>query len=447
MATVHRITNVSQSASYDFLTGALSILSDTWQMSPPQDGKVVETFSLVAKGATDANIMAAVQTIDELAEAVRLFRDNKKQGNSIWYEYKTTDEASKRALIYSITLMPVSRIFYTPMLGRNAAFYDLAIERDAVWETYAGTTATDTNNPCLGGVMSLAAQAGALPARISSAVITGLADGGTIDRLWLGIRPVNSGLADFNPLWELELGTPGTGFATATDADASPAAGANNSLIGAVGTSSAEAAGITVVQAAPAAVSDDFVGNYLVLLRAKLSAANQVLLQMKCGFSSAATFAPVGEPRPFADTAYRFVEMGEISIPPFSYRNGAQGPDMLKNFEIQIWAERTGAAVNLSLDCLVLVPTDHFVSTAGAAIVAGGARERIYTFEDGEQQAIGLSATDEPNVNLECHPRNWHIPIGGGSLVVAGERTASQVITDKVSIVLNITHRHRTHLE
>jgi len=446
MATVHRITNVGQTASYDFLTGVLSPIVETWQISPAQNDRVIETMELSARD-TDANIMAAVQTIDEFAEAVRLFFENKSQGNSIWYEYKATAEGSKRALIYSINLKPLPRSYYTPILGTGAAFYALAIERDAIWETYAGTTATDTNNSCLGGVMTLAAQAGGLPSRISSAVITGVAAGGTLDRLWLGIRPVNSGLSDFNPLLELELGTPGTGFATATDADASPAAGANNSLVGAVGTSAAKAVGITIVQAAPAAVSDDFVGRYLVLLRAKLSAGNQVLLQMKCGFSSAATFAPVGEPRPFSATAYRFIEMGEISIPPFSYRTGAQGPDMLKNFEIQIWAERTGAAVNLSVDCLVLVPTDHFVYTAGAAIVAGGARERIYTFEDGEIQAVGLSSSDEPNVNIECHPRNWNIPIGGGSLVVAGERTASQVISDAVSIVLNITNRHRTHLE
>lgn len=459
MAAVFRLENYLQTASYDFLTATLKPQNGTRRTSPMGNGLVSESMTLTGVG-TDAAIRAAVQTITEIADAVREFWDDPVQDNTYWWREESSGETSnsKRALIHSITMQPVTRGNFGAILGKTGAFYDLVIVRESIFEVFSQASSSSNGVSALGGLVSFAAIPGSYSARIALLSFTGANGGGTLDRLWAGIRPTYRGSSDFVALWELEAGTINTtaGSSFATDTDASPQASANNITEYPVDTASNWVAKVTIDDITATTNYQHFAGQYLVLLRYKLSAGNEVVLQMRTGYSQNATFAP-GELKPVTATSYRFCEMGTVGIPPMGYRyefHPSAGDDVtLKNYQIQIWAYRTGAAVNLTVDCLVLIPIPHFTYSEGSAIVYTDASSQTSTYHrttaDGRAIALYYDTGSNPTTNLiyTLDPADWVMPIGGGVLVFAAERTASQVVSDAANIGWALIYRHRVHAE
>lgn len=455
MALVMRLCDIDATAGtlYDFLTGELKPVLGSWKTAPGGDGKTTETMQLASVTGTDANIIAAVQKIDELRDQVRDFFANKKTGKSIWFEINAAAETAKRALVYSITLVPVNVMTHTALLGYKAGFYQLTIVRDELWEdktlsviqTGVGGVTT------LGGTDAISATPGSAPGRISYATFSAISGGGgPLTKVWAGIRPAGPGTANFSPMWELENGTRGTDATLVTDAAASPDAGANNAVNVDFGTDTSlvERIGMTVDQSTASTNFHHFTGDYLVLARCYLTAAGTVGIQMKTGYTSNATY--VARPEKYiTNTAYQFIELGEISLPPFAYRDVLQATVILKNFEIQLHAERVAGTPQLRLDCLVLIPTAHFLKAAGASINFSGTASRltVYTHEDGEKASINWSTADEPDAAVVAELRNWQVPIEGGVAVVAAERAAGSTHTDVIYFEIDYYVRHRTYQE
>src|SRR4030067_1844647 len=115
MAETLRLANEAQTTTYDFLGGTLKPLMDTWQTSPPTpDGTIVETF--IARGIdTNANIVPATDTLEEMAENAALFIEDSTNGNSIWFEQRADpSDTTKRALVLALEIIPVWQNKFTP---------------------------------------------------------------------------------------------------------------------------------------------------------------------------------------------------------------------------------------------------------------------------------------------------------------------------------------------
>lgn len=458
MAAVLKLENYTQTASYDFLTGTLKPGNNTRRTSPIGNGLVSEGMVLTGTG-TDAAIRAAVQTITEMAEAVRVFWDEPNQMDTYWWREESDSETAygKRSLIHSIAIEPLTIDRFGAILGKTGAFYNLVVIRESIFEAFTTSTVTGSAVSCLGGTVALAAIPGSYSARINQFNILGASGGGTINRVWAGIRPTLEGTAAFEPLWELENGTYNStaGAALATDTNASPRAGANNCVQIAVDTASDWVVKMTIDQATATTSYHHFAGQYLVLLRYKLGAANEVILQMRTGYSSSVGYG-AGELKATTSTAYRFMELGFINIPPFGYRYEFQGTGTdttLKNFQIQIWAYRTGAAVTLTVDCIVLIPVPHFTYSEGSAIAFTDSDSITWTSHrttaDGKTIVLYFDTNNDPVANLiyTLDRDDFVVPVEGGLLVIAGEETASQVVSDNVDLSIGRLFRHRVHAE
>ena len=451
MTAILRIANYNQSSTYDLLAGTLALLDNTHNTRLAGDGTVVESM-VVGGAATDANIEVAVNTIDEFAEEARLFFENKQTYKSVWYEAGYDGEPSKRALVYGIELKPLHPDkFHGQMLGGGIAVYELAITRSARWEATAVSTAvTGTSISTLGGEVDLAAIDGDLPGRIEKLTFSGSADdSGPIDRIWAGIRPIGPGKSAFNPLWEAESGTLGATASLATDADAS--GGASNNCVSIAPDGTVRDVFRESVGQALGGNYNHMIGRYLVLLRYKLSAAENVFIYGRDGYLD--TLADMSRPKLVTATAWRFLELGEVSIPPFALRDAAfttLGTNAVYQFVMNVLAykDAEAGAVTLYADCLVFIPSTHYTYSENSAVeevdYTGVYTSSIhFTFEDGKQMAIYRDENSIPTSNLVPEFRNWHYPIEGGTLVIAGERTGVQDKRDTMDVSLVFKRRYR----
>jgi len=448
MAAIMRLANYNQTTTYDLLAGTLRVLQNSHNTRRAGNGTVVETM-VIGGSATDANIKTALNAIDEFAEMARLFPENKQTWRSAWYEASYDGEVSKRSFIHDIQLTPLHPSKYHGMiLGKGAARYELAITRSDKWEAYAASSAvTGSSVSTLAGLVTLNAIGGDVPARIERITFTGTAGGGgPVDRIWAGISPLSTGKGSFSGLWECEDGTLG---ATASTTTVSTATGGSPNAVSIAPDSTVRDVVRQSVGQMLGSNYNHMIGRYLVLLRYKLSAAENVFLYGRYGYAD--NLADMSKPKLVTNTAWRFIELGEIRVPPFPLRQAALdlfGGNTAYQFILNILAykEAGAGAVTLYADSLVLIPTNHWTYSENSAIqsTAGAAtRTTHFTFEDGEHLAVYQDASSIPQAGLTPGFRNWHLPIEGGVLVIAGERDAAQVTTDKVNVSVVYKKRFR----
>jgi len=461
MAVVHRIANYEQTTTYDFLTAVLKPMAGGWMSSLDSDGRVVETMQLVARDATDGTIIAAVNAISELAEAVNLFFDSPFQKSSIWYEYSATAETTKRALIYNIQIMAVSNQDYLPTLGKSGAYYSLIITHSSAWEDVSASTAwVKAGTNCFGGTETISAIKGNLPARLNYFSLTAIdAAVGPIVRSWIGIRPTRYGISSFEPVWELEDAAGGTDAAVATQTGASPSGSvADNAMSCSFATQTGlrTRATIKIADVIGDTNYTHFIGSYVVLLRYKLSASGVVGLQLASGFENDSVKA-AQEEKFVTATSWRLVELGEVNIPPFAYRSNWYSDASIADFALAVKAERISGTPTIYLDALVLIPSEHYAASSNGNIFYVASPEefgqvRYWVNEEGEgtgfsrYELTGSGATGV-NSTLDYVMRNWEVPIEGGLVVIAGERSASHDLDDELTLGALWYLRHRVHRE
>jgi len=452
MAKVCRLANQSAGATYDFLTGALSIRYNTWKERPTRDGNIISTFELIAVDS-DANIIAAAETsIGELIEVHELAKENDLYRETLWFEYNATSETAKRSLIHDIVFYQKPEGKAHPLLGETRAVYKMAITH-GIWEDRSETAINYTHEHSpLGGNITIAAIKGSAPARMSYLQFQAQENaGGPTDRIWCGIRPTRHGITSFDPLWELEDGTSGTDASADNISGASPSTDANNCQTVTFGTNTMiNRVSMTVDDACADANYGHFIGRYMVLLRYSMSStATNVVAEMRSGYPSNTTFEPHGEHVLTGTTAWRLEPMGNIQIPSWAFRENTGNVNRVaRDFTIQIHAIRTAGA-NLYLDALVLIPSEHFVSVEGADLEYDGGVPEIFinVTEYGEEVALFSDPSDQFKTNMVASFNNWRLPIEGGLLVIGAERTASSVHTDDLSIGAAYYPRHRNHRE
>lgn len=444
MALLMRLTDGV--ISYDLDDGTLRFIPDSWRILPTGDGLVTETMTLVAPGTTtDANIITAAQTITELAGRVEAYFNNRFKDNPVRYIYNATNEDQKDAVVHEIILTPISKGTYTPLLGQGSAFFDLTIVRDELFEDVnytEGPAATQVST--LGGHVDISAIDGSAAGRMRSmGVLNDDSGAGTVSNVWMGLRAANEGTTSFESLWECEDGTAGTDHALATSANASPSAGSNNYVVINFATPSlARRMYISVDDVIGDTNFDHFLGRYLVLCRCMLSSAGTVDLQMRTGYTGTAQAdLTKAETIPITNTSYEFVELGEISIPPFGYKFQSLTLDLMRYYAIHIYAERISGTPSLYLDCLVLIPSEIMFTMEDVALAYLDSAELLID-RDGRMAVLPNNAADEMDIGVEYTTRDMYMPLEGGIVVVAADTTTPDP-DDDITIYANYYPRHR----
>jgi len=430
MALTLYIERVDSSTQLEIRSGTFKFRD--WQ-SRQAGNRKTETLQLVA-GGLDSAIVAAENTLADLLYEAKKFHEDPHRHLSVWMTSGTNAETpGRRTLLYRGELVPqlVKNISGQMLSARGGAFYQLVLERHPAWESISFESASASNVSSLGGKVTLVDEGGNLDGRIRALNLTGRSGaGGPMDKLWVGLRPAYKGSANFVAKWECEAGT---NFTDAADtADASDSGGSKVRV--SFATTATMAKRLAMDLGTFVTTSTHALGRYLVLLRGSVT-SGVCSVQMRTGLQGSTNFAP-HKAVYVSNTADHLIELGEISIPPFDYRSPVElDSTVLDNFQIQLWAERVSGAGSLDLDCIVLLPSEHFVFMSGAALQFSAFNRfiSIFTFEDERKLPLEYLG-NTPVSNLEYAHNNWAFPQGGGILIFAADRAAAQVVTDAIDL-------------
>jgi len=446
MAQVLRLATKTQEDSFDFLTGTLRPQNMT--RMPNGDGWYTTSMMLVGRGS-DSDILYAADYLDNnMANTCDLFWSDTHQTKSVWLEESATSETTKRSLVKSIELQPVQDGWFSPLLNKKGAFYQLTIIHSAVWEGVAEKNFSGENTNCLGGTILVAAPNGSMSGRVEYAAIFGDANSTTdISTLWGGIRPHDTTASDtdFNPVLELENANRNTGVTVASDSDYASPNGTTDNVLSYVSTSDDyKMCWITLDDAFASVNYDHWYGDYQVLLRCKLSAANSTRFHVDWGYKYG-TYFNSGQLVYVSSTDYQLYEMGNVSIPPFprTYSTG-----LGKYFEFQVYALSMGSAATITLDCLILIPSKHYFKITNAILENSGFSSVTgYISEDNLTRCENVNSSSLVNMAAQFAPNNFSVPVAGGIFVIAAQAPAIHYVTDEVYPMIYYYERYRTHAE
>ena len=468
MAAVLRLANVGQTTTVDLLGGALKLRAGGWQTrTPTQENQVqasrfgatasfqhynmvTETFDLMGQGS-NAALRTAINALEALQEQTRRWHSDPLVDESVWLEWNTDGENAKRSLIYEIGLQyPASR-GVTPLLPFGALAVQLAVTRHPLWENVTADTYSAIGLAALGGTWTPTVGAsvrGTAPGRIATCSVYGSGDTYTLDKFWIGIREPRFGTAGFVSRWECENGTVGTDTVKRKDAGegASPSDTPtyNKVRVTYVTTALAKRLSITVNDVCASNWLHE-AGRYVVLARCKVSGGTSAV-QLRYGANQApeSGFA-ANESVYVSNTAWGLVSLGEVQIPPVGTRNNTYQTADVRYTELQLWAEQIGGAGTwLDLDCLALIPAEHYVAASGAEInySPAGTGAHVYVAENDVITGYAEDTSNYARRALEnLTPRDWYFPVDGGMIVAAAERSTGSVLADVLNLSLSLRGR------
>jgi len=471
MAAVLQLTSSSGTLTADLLSTALTLRQGAFNTRGPQiEGefkpqgmattfvphnyeRVTETWELV-KRDTAANLRAAVYAVERLLEQARRWHEDALLAEACWLQWNVDGEESRRSLVYHGTLSYAGGVA-NPMLDSGALAARLQLIRHPLWEDAASDSYSTPTLSCHGGKWPLTADVtSTAPQRIAAFTLNGVSGSGPLARVWAGIRRSTGNDANFQSVWECELGTLTAGDPTHKDtalgseSGASPVGSSNNNkAVTTFATTPTLAKRATISVANVTANYSDQVGSYLLLLRCKVDSGTAVSVQARVGATGMtdADHAP-NEAAYATATDWRLLPVGNLQIPPAGWRYERRLYDSIQATQIQLWAERLSGAGSLHLDCLLLIPTLHQVAFEGAAIQYGSPSllypAVVYTDENDVQTILAYLAATAPSASLKpLTLKNWYLPLYGGLLVLAAERSANHVLTDQVYPVLTVYPR------
>jgi hypothetical protein len=189
----------------------------------------------------------------------------------------------------------------------------------------------------------------------------------------------------------------------------------------------------------------DYIGRYLVLGRLRVDApTTQVAVQLRHGWLGFSTASVVGTTFISGQTNWRLVELGQIQLPPTSYRDGAPTiGNGLSDYGVQIFAERLSGAGNLQLDCLILIPCETLVVADGASVDASGGLLAAYSgSQDGDNYAVASQSNNYIG-NIAYSFTDWAMPYDGALLVLAAQNPSFHALAPVLQPILNVYPRWR----
>lgn len=447
MARVLNLANYNRTTVIDLINGTFKIDKYSWVTSTT-DARIrydytpfgaqptFEYYQPVAEVFTltscigGAAALKALHQIQDVMEGVRRYHDGVPTVESWWLEWNTEDEEPKRALIYTMTLdFPVTREVTSNFMECYGTDVRVALTRHPLWENKVEVGIDkDTSVSADGGIMAVTPVYGTAPGRIHDfrLYVTASEPTTALVEHWIGIRPTHNGTAAFTPVWECELGTNGTDAADAGDVTASAA---NKVTITPGTTTLVKRLGILLSQIeATSTERPDYEGRYLILLRCKVSAGTWGI-QMRSGY----TDNIVHEEIYVDNTSWYLHELGEVSIPPWA-SHLLKKADFFASYQISIFGERVSGAGTLDIDCLILIPTEHFTYLYGTSMTHNHNILYAHTLENDTNVAYVLSNATTVDDSVAQIPKLWYIPQEGGILIYAGQGLAAHVLGNIVTI-------------
>lgn len=441
MATVFQITDGT--TTVDLWNGTLKLRDRTWTPRTPASenayahsmygarytfknyGIVVESFDLVADTGNNAALIQEINKLEKLFEEARQWHMDSMQLAPVVLRAYSDTEAAKQSLIYEASLQYPADIPGFHQFAPGRVIVRVNISRHPLWESTTSQSNAWFTKTSLGGyVLDAGTPIGTAPGKVTLNIAE-VSGGNHLGNVWFGIRRKYSASASFNPVIELESGSNGTDTASAADAGAS---GGNKKTVTFVTTTLSRRVYWSIVL--PAAES--YRGRYLVLCRMKLSAGSTTAgVQLKYDFGGGANPVPCEEVY-FTDTNWRLVELGEIQLPPSRVLSWD-----LSGYYFELWAERLNGAGNLDLDCIILIPSDQFLSAKNGTVGTVA-----LTMDYNDVPVITNLVSGTVYSLMQTSVRNLYTPANENWLwVVAAERPTQHVLTDNVDVSLYWTPR------
>lgn len=431
-----------------FLSSGINLLAEGFTFRSGSGGPVWMTFPFKAVGGgTEDSLRTVLTALDELAYWAQDYHADPLQKLPVWLEWNTGSEPARRTLVYEITYEITSKgPKITPLMEQVYVTGTCAVLVDPFYESIsAGSSMVLSSMSGSGDIQrptGLSATTTWL-GRISDVQLQ-YVSGTAISELWLGIRPVNDGITNYNPKWEAENGTNLLGDTTDV-ADATASGGTKVQTTFASGTSLAARFSVRWGQIYGGADYDDIFGRYLVLARMKVDAGTtQARVQLRHGWIGQSGYENIaGEIYVDGVTGWRLFEIGYVDIPVTGNRVDRADSEVL-NHGFVLHAERLSAGGSLDVDFLFLVPADHMIYGNGALINSSGGITRFFTAPDWGQYAVTKTASGGLWGNMEYNFLNWGLPIGTTCAVVfIGQQAGVHSLTSVVDVGIEYYPRFR----
>lgn len=432
-----------------------------------QGNRVVVTCTLAAFGE-QSSIRTAVQGLEMFLDMAIRYASSNLETISAWFRWQTEGEPVKRSLIYSYRLEPLDDPVYDIHLESHAARWLLTFTRDYAYEEFEFQTASQNNVSTIGGGWDLTSTivGGDEPGRIGALTVRPRNTGINLRKMWVGFRPYRGGVSaaeGFSPVIDFAAShIVGTTVGSTTRSGVSNSTSEASNTINGQHISDSFGGGTDLDFKLSHEFGSSFnayVGRYLVLMRCKITAGSGVCMaRVSTALSWPERKNPIGigNTQYIENTAWRFVEMGEIELPGTRYV-----PTSFRSLRINIETGVASGTPTLGIDCLVLIPTDHYATWDKADFGLGG-RAWIKTEPEGLVNGYSLSAPSgflisEPvAAKAEIGGRDWGYPSTksylavnivnetGGYLVVAAERETVSNIADSVDLVIQVYRRWKS---
>lgn len=426
-------------------TDGIELAQGGWvpHVAAPSDLSVWEAMTLRLRGTSHDNLSAKAQGIDQKIKEMGWYKDQAER-YGVWLRAQLANETGARQALVLDAKPQLKSSLYTPaVLNKNQINeYLLALERTPWWEDTSHVTQNLSAINSVGGTAAYTNVDGDVPARMALVSFRGNSGGGgPLYKFWLGIRSTRFGTpGNFVPHWSANLGNLGTDSSTA--ADSSTVSGTRVQCDFATVATMATRVNIACDQVSPSNYNDQR-GQFLVLLRAKLSAAGTVRVRLADGFTSNASPRAQGRVV-ITDTAYLYYPLGTVQIP--SPGRLFAGTNSMKDYTLYIQAERTSGSASLYIDGLTLIPKNEgFVYAENGAVQFVASDERplqVYHRPDGGVDSVNYFGGLELNVGVPQVMGG--IPPGTGIVVLAGQRQTVSFTNETINLTLQYYERWAT---
>jgi len=448
------IADISSLSLFNYEDG-FSLTRDGWHPAIAHDGdtSVAEVMTLHVKSDVGQDdLMSIIRALDVKLKEVDWYKHSiEKYG--VWLRVQLPYESNAyQALLLNGDSEFTASLFAPPVSPGNFLHggYGLAVERIPWWESPYNQIYSASTINCLGGMGSYGIVFGDFPSRIARTSFRGAAGGGTGDlyEFWMGFRTDRFGdQANFVPLWDLGQSNDSTPSNDTTSTGDATAQGGYKWLCTFGDESELERVSMALLSFT--SNYNDQRGEYTVLLRAKVDASTVCHVRLKDGFI--ATSELRSQPRVKVDsTSWLLHPLGIITVPP---SRGVLDASWLGQFGLELWASRTSGSGNLHMDCIILIPRgEGFIHVSGGAVKywLGDRRPiEVRMFPEGGgsgwwYQQHQITGAIMPHTSVKIESENYTLPVGAGSLILAGQRETEHVLTDYIDVWLYNYQRYRT---
>ena len=416
----------------DFLdiTG-LRVVTDSFSYTPLPDGTITSTFDVIMESTAETTRRAAVAQLEAKLKEVTNYHEDLLKQQAVWWRWHQDAEPPGRMLLHDFAITYPGSIYSGPLLEGTGIRATLAITHDGTKEA---TTEQSTyyNLISNGQTIDLATQftTGPLHGRIPLLRIEAIS--GAYNEIWVGIMPAHTNISGFRPEMSCGNGTDISGDCTTVSGDKQITFASSVDLI------TRFQLPLSAVMLASADWTH-FVGRFLVLMTYKTQyTTTETVVRLTSSIGSPEDTGLIQTQSveyPAGTTSFVTIPLGEIQIPPGSYRRpiAANTEINLDNYSLNLEAGRINGTGYLTVDSFTLIPIQHSI------YINNGDNPQpanyIYQLPDGSIEAFNTDYQSASGVANPCTvtPRDWSYPREGGTLcfVAIGANTGRLFISTR----------------